>query len=81
MLVDDENKFLTGRQEPTLTLLNVKYNEEGNFLEITSKNPEMPMDTLKIDLGLASSTPRETLQLSYVSVPVFRCNFEAGYLL
>lgn len=64
MLVDDKGVFITSRQEPSLLLLHQEYNEVENCLEITSRNPEMPMELLKIDLGHDSEQPLRAMQLS-----------------
>ena len=66
MLVDEEGSFITSRQEPSLLLLHQAYNEVENCLEITSNNPEKPMELLKIDLshGDPSEESPRTLKVS-----------------
>lgn len=85
MLIDTENKFVTGRDEPTLVLLHVEYKEEEKCLEVTSRNPQvrirrMPHIHTVPDLTAAVSRcypihlpyqmPMEPLRLSLEPQPV-----------
>ncbi|XP_003743333.2 uncharacterized protein LOC100902453 [Galendromus occidentalis] len=64
VLIDAEGTFLTGRQEPTLSLLHTEFNEADNCLEISSKNPDSLMELLKIKLDHEQEKPQRTLQLT-----------------